>query len=186
MAWAKNLKILLVLLSIIVVSVSFFSGCEAKKPKQAAKQAAKKLESELKFDPAARAAEINPRESLSYTHAGKRDPFKSLIKETTPADRKKKEGIKGLSPLESYDVSSFKLIGIIAAKHGNVAMLVAPGGKGFMVRKGARIGLSGGEVTKINLNSVQVVEMIENYNYRGEIEVIPQTTYLELRKEEER
>ncbi len=185
MAWAKKSDILLLLFSIIVVSALFFPGCEAKKTTPVVKPAAKKMEPELKFDPAARAAEITNRETLSYTHAGKRDPFKSLIKAVAPADRKKKRVTKGLSPLESYDISSFKLIGIVAVKDGNVAMLVAPDGKGFMVRKGTHIGLNNGEVTKINLNSVQIVEMIENYNYRGEIEVTPQTTYLELRKEEE-
>ncbi len=186
MSQAKKLKILPVLLSVIMAFVSFIYGCEAKKPEQTAKLVAKKPEPSLKFDPAARASEIKTRVILSYTHAGKRDPFKSLIKETAPDDSKKKESVKGLSLLESYDVSSFKLIGIISTDDGNVAMLVAPDGKGFMVRKGTHIGLNDGEITQIDLNYVQVVEMIENYTYRGELEVTPQTTYLELRKEEER
>lgn len=169
----------LILLLALLALVAGMGGCKKKGPAKGSRQAAAKQVPVNTFDAAARDAEIKPREILTYRPAGKRDPFKSLIKSTEPL--KKREG-KGLSPLESFDVSGFKLIGIISANRGNFAMLIAPDGKGFTVRKGMHVGLNNGKITRITSNAVEVVEFISNY--RGEL--IPQTTRLELPKEEKR
>jgi len=168
---------MLALLSLVLVLG--LGGCDDK-PAQTRKARARKPQAVKPFDPAEREKQIKPREVLTYSRAGKRDPFRSLIKEVRkPTGRKARR--KGLSPLELYDVTAFKLIGIVRGSGGNMAMLVTPDGKGFTVKAGMHVGLNNGEIKRITADAVEVVEMISNY--RGEM--VPQTVRLELRKEEE-
>lgn len=165
----------------LILALLFFvtgnMGCDNKGPAKGSGKSAATPAPVSSFDAAAKNAEIKPREILTYRRAGKRDPFKSLIKASESLEKR-----EGLSPLESFDVSGFKLIGIVKKGKSYYASLVAPDGKGFTVRRGMRIGLNNGKITRINRDVVEVVELISNY--RGE--KIPQTTRLELQKEEKR
>jgi type IV pilus assembly protein PilP len=97
-----------------------------------------------------------------YDAKGKIDPFVSFVKireyELMQAAKKAKIEKKAATPLETVDVRSLKLIGIINKVGGNsMAMVELPDGKGYLIRPGMTIGLYDGVVTSIG-NEVLVVE----------------------------
>jgi type IV pilus assembly protein PilP len=74
------------------------------------------------------------------------------------AAKKVKQEKKATTPLETVDVRSLKLIGIINKPGGTaVAMVELPDGKGYMIRPGMTLGLYDGVVTSIG-NEMLVVE----------------------------
>lgn len=114
-------------------------------------------------------------EVFLYDKTGKRDPFVSLIAKAQEAPK------KGQTPLESYDVSAIKVLGIVWNNKGYHASIVLPDGKAYTINEGMTIGLHQGKIQKINNNSVVIKELIKDY--RGEIK--PKETILKLREEEE-
>ncbi len=109
----------------------------AEKP-EAAKEVAKKEEPEYTYNP-----------------AGKPDPFKPFI-QLTPT----KVGAKGvpLTPLQRYETTQLKLVAIIAAREGNVALVEDSAGKGYFLKKGTLIGKNDGKVTQILKDRVVIQE----------------------------
>lgn len=63
-----------------------------------------------------------------------------------------------LLPIQSFEVSAFKISGIIAGLTENRALLIDPKGKGYVVQQGMQIGPNDGRITRITSNSVEVVE----------------------------
>lgn len=114
-------------------------------------------------------------EVFIYDKKGKRDPFVSLAIKT---DEKPK---KGQTPLESYDVASIKILGIVWNQKGNFASIVLPDGKAYTLKEGMTIGLHNGKVQKITKNAVIIREQIKDY--KGVLK--PKETTLKLRYEEE-
>lgn len=110
-----------------------------------------------------------------YTAAGKRDPFIPLI---IKADAKPQ---KGLIPIESYEVSEFKLIAILWDKTKYYAVITLPDGKSYTIREGMKLGLHGGKAYKITKDSVIIREQVRDY--KGGLS--PKDTILKLRREEE-
>lgn len=86
----------------------------------------------------------------TYNPVGKRDPFKPFIalesKKTTPT--------APLTPLQRYDVSELKLVGILKGPAGYRALVEDAGGKGFIITKGTLIGRGNGYVKEIHDNRV--------------------------------
>ncbi len=101
----------------------------------------------------------------SYDAQQLRDPFASLIV-------KREERKKGVSPLESYDMEELKLTGVAWDKKGGMALIQAPDGRFYIIRENDRIGFSGGRVTKILKDAVEIKENNKK------------TTYMKLRAEE--
>jgi len=113
--------------------------------------------------------------SYEYIGYGRRDPFTSLIIKKEP-DKK-----KGMLPIESFEVSEFKLIAILWGRGGYYAVVTLPDGKSYTVRENMKLGLHNGKIYKINKDSVIIREQIRNE--RGVMG--PQDTILKLREEEE-
>jgi type IV pilus assembly protein PilP len=63
-----------------------------------------------------------------------------------------------LLPIQSFEVSSFKVAGIIAGLTENRALLIDPKGKGYVVQQGMQIGPNEGRITRITSTSVEVLE----------------------------
>jgi type IV pilus assembly protein PilP len=86
----------------------------------------------------------------TYNPVGKRDPFKPFIalgpKKTAPT--------APLTPLQRYDVSELKLVGILKGQAGYRALVEDAGGKGFIITKGTPIGRGNGHVKEIHDNRV--------------------------------
>lgn len=102
-----------------------------------------------------------------YSAEGKPDPFKSFMDAKLAKAAQKGEGKtnKPASPLERFEVSQLKLVGIIwneERPEKSIAMVELPDGKGFVMKKGARVGLNGGKVITVNKDQVQILEEAED------------------------
>ena len=101
--------------------------------------------------------------TVTYKVEGKIDPFASIFRDGSSvfADQNEKKLIP-LTPIEKVDLSQLKLVGIIRAPSGNKALVEDASGKGFVIKKGARIGINSGRVIKILKNIVIVEEEAES------------------------
>ncbi len=102
-----------------------------------------------------------------YTSEGKVDPFASLI-----SNNHKKASINSsvqtkprriLTPLEKFDFSQIKLVAVVTAASGNIAMVEDSTRKGYTIRIGTYIGRNGGKVVKIENDRVIVREKVKNF-----------------------
>lgn len=121
-----------------------------------------------------------------YEAKNKIDPFVSFVKirefELMQAAKKAKVEKKATTPLETVDVHSLKLIGIISNDSSTpLAMVELPDGKGYLIRPGMTLGLYDGIVTSIG-SGVLVVEedVIDVFG-----EAKKRTINLRLRQEKE-
>ncbi len=120
-------------------------------------------------------------EAITYNPEGRRDPFLSIIVLTKQKVGNKK---KTLNPLENYDVTDFRLLGVVSTgKAGKdyYASVILPDGKAYTIKEGTTLGLYGGKVIDIKSDTVVIREYI--VDYRGQLR--PKDTVLKLRKEEE-
>jgi len=101
--------------------------------------------------------------TVTYKVEGKIDPFASIFRDGSSvfADQNEKKLIP-LTPIEKVDLSQLKLVGIIRAPSGNKALVEDASGKGFVIKKGARIGINSGRVIKILKDSMVVEEEAES------------------------
>ncbi|HAR46898.1 MAG TPA: hypothetical protein DCS42_00500 [Nitrospiraceae bacterium] len=93
----------------------------------------------------------------TYQPKGRRDPFMPLI---VKEQHKKRAN---LPPLERYDISEFKLSGIVWGGFGYNAILEGPDGKGYFIRQGTIIGPNRGVVKSITKTGVVVEEKYKTY-----------------------
>ena len=99
--------------------------------------------------------------STSLDFVSRKDPFKPYV--TEKAQPEKGAGplrTADLLPIQSYEVSKFKVVGIIVGLKENRALVIDPSGKGYVVKKGMLIGDSDGRIEKI---TATVIEIIEKY-----------------------
>ena len=134
----------------LIVLLLFLGGCGGGTPtvplptKGKATPVAKKTTEGKK---AAEQQEVAKQEAeYSYNPMGKPDPFKPFI-QLTPV----RAGARGgpLTPLQRYEISQLKLVAIISAPDGNMALVEDSAGKGFFLKKGTLVGKNDGKVTKI-------------------------------------
>lgn len=120
-----------------------------------------------------------------YDSKNKIDPFVSFVKireyEIMQAAKKVKVDKKAATPLETVDVHTLKLIGIIGTKDKSLAMVEMPDGKGFLIRPGMAVGLYDGVVKSISDNVLVVEEDV--IDVFGEAK--KRTINLRLRQEKE-
>ena len=119
-------------------------------------------------------AETKTSEEYTYRPAGRRDPFAPII------SKQERKSVIG-PPLERYNISEFKLSGIVWGGFGYNAMLEGPDGKGYFVRVGTIIGPNRGVIKKITQNTIVIEEKYKNM--MGEIE--SKEIVVELRKKQE-
>ncbi len=112
----------------------------------------------------------------AYNAAGRRDPFAPII-----MPESKKALVADRPPLERYNITEFKLSGIVWGGFGYNAILEGPDGKGYFVHAGTVVGPNRGVVKKITPTSVVIEEKYKTYT--GETE--RRDTVVELRKPQE-
>ena len=61
-------------------------------------------------------------------------------------------------PIQAFEVSRFKVAGVIAGLRENRALILDPNGKGYVVQQGMQIGNGNGRITKITTSGIEVVE----------------------------
>lgn len=102
-----------------------------------------------------------------YETIDRRDPFTPLVtdKVANTMSGNNNEGI--LTPLQQFSLDQFRLIGVIVGKGQPAAMVAAPDGKGYVLRKGVKIGKNNGVVVSISSSAVVVEE--QNTDFSGAI-----------------
>lgn len=121
-----------------------------------------------------------------YSPTGKRDPFRPLIAMTEgPAEVEEVcEPERPRELLEGYNLMSLKLAGVIQAGDGDAAALIeAPDGKGYTVRRGMYLGKNCGKVVDIRNDYLLIREMIHTPGAKAGV-FEPVETMLKLRPEE--
>lgn len=116
---------------------------------------------------------MTPDTTEFYNPEGKLDPFASLYKEKPAAiptgHQIPLEPKRPLTPLEKVDLSQLKLVAIIRAQSGNVALVEEASGKGYVIKKGTYIGTRSGKVGKILPDRIIVEE--ESEDFSGKVSV---------------
>lgn len=92
----------------------------------------------------------------TYTSVGKRDPFRSFLAELGGGGPIKVNPCP--TPLGRFELEQLKLVAVITGLEDPVAMVQAPNGVGYTVRRGACIGKNGGQVIAVRSGEVVVSE----------------------------
>ena len=127
-----------------------------------------------KTDAKAQAVELNvPKKAAEAPAPDKlkelnRDPFRPMTLRTKVG----KAPRENLSPLERYELSQLKLVGIVWDINEPRAMVEDTGGLGYIVKVGTPIGSNDGKVKAINRNEVVVEEFYsDDYGTRTKRDV---------------
>lgn len=89
-------------------------------------------------------------QNFVYDSTGKRDPFR-------PFDIAPKADDVNKTVLERYDLGQFKLTAVLSGQTPSASVELADG-KGFIVRKGSKIGLNNGEIIDIQPTKIIILE----------------------------
>jgi len=93
-----------------------------------------------------------------YQVEGRRDPFMPLL----AIKGKASLGREFENPLEAYDLFQYQLKGVVIGFGEPKAMLVAPDGKSYILKKGLRIGKSNGVIREITREKILVEERYQD------------------------
>lgn len=99
-----------------------------------------------------------------YNPSGRRDPFLGLLAVKKPVGAQQAQP---QTPLQEYELGQFRLTGVIRNATGPAAMVMAPGGKSYVVKKGVKIGKNGGTIIAIEQDRIVVEERY--YDFAGEL-----------------
>jgi len=98
-----------------------------------------------------------------------RDPFASYLAKATPQGRsttlqanKLRLNNRKREKLEAYDLDALKLVAIFSMGGERVAMVEDTLSKGYIVRRGNRMGKHNGKIEKIDDNTIFLVEQVLN------------------------
>ncbi len=100
--------------------------------------------------------------TYAYSSDGRRDIFKNLLSGNNGKVRKVKK--KVLTPLEKYDISELKLVGVILGALGKRGVLRVTDGKVFSIKVGTPIGKNSGWVKKIEPNKIVIEEPYQDFS----------------------
>jgi len=96
--------------------------------------------------------------AFTYDPTGKRDPFLPFDFTPKGSDNANK------TPLEQYDLAQLKLTAVLGGGAGDVTATVEnAAGKGFIVKKGMKIGINSGEVVDIQPDRLVIVETATDF-----------------------
>ena len=98
------------------------------------------------------------KEEYVYSPAGKRDPFMPFIS----MEKKAMQVKVPITPLQLYDLTDLRLVGVIILPGKKVVMIEDPTGKGYHISEGTLIGKNGGRVVEIRKDEVVVEEKYIN------------------------
>jgi len=140
--------------AILVLAAGLAAACGDKKPapRPAAAPAAP---APVATAPAAATPEKPPPE-WSYSSVGKRDPFRSFLSELEASGQQ--VTTRCATPLGRYEIEQLKLAAVVTGLDDPVAMVQAPTGVGYSVRRGTCIGKNGGVVAAVRSGEVVVSE----------------------------
>jgi len=91
-------------------------------------------------------------DGYSYDPKSRRDPFQALTKAI------KKERELDVPPLQRYQLSDVKILGIVWGGYGYHALVQTPDGKGYSVKEGMLMGTNNGVIKAITDKAIVVSE----------------------------
>ena len=153
----------LILTSLLVIGLS---GCTEEpapapaKPQAVAKPPAKTVPAPVVEE--TQEEQVEPQ--FVYRAEGRRDPFLPLVAIKRPVGPAVDEP---LTPLQQYEIEKYRLIGVIVGMGEPRAMVVAPDGKSYILKKGIKIGKNNGVVLSITRETIQVEE--KYYDFSGSV-----------------
>ena len=163
----------------VLVSMILFAGCGEEIPENSpVPPPAKKAIS----SPPKPVEDSTPAEDVSepappkyrYDPTG-RDPFESLLEVKKPVSSE-----RALTPLQKFDIGQLRLIGVIIGKGDPKAMVVAPDGKSYILKKGIKVGKNDGTVIGVTRDAVVVQERYIDFS--GEVRTVVQEIMLPQRE----
>jgi type IV pilus assembly protein PilP len=92
----------------------------------------------------------------AYSSVGKRDPFRSFLAELETQGGAL--ATRCATPLGKFELEQLGLVAVIVGLEDPVAMVQAPNGVGYTLRRGACIGKNGGIVAAVRSGEVVVTE----------------------------
>jgi type IV pilus assembly protein PilP len=95
----------------------------------------------------------------SYSSTGKRDPFRPYLAELGSSNGPVVTRCN--TPLGQFELEQLKLVAVITGLADPVAMVEAPNGVGYSLRKGACLGKNGGVVAAVRTGEVLVTEWMQ-------------------------
>jgi len=147
----------LLLVVMFTACVAVLTGCEEEPAStQPVKQAAavKPPSAAVPSQPSA-GEEAPAAVKFVYQVEGRRDPFVPLIAtKATIADFE--------NPLEGYDLTQFMIKAVIVGIGETKAMIVAPDGRAYILKKGMRLGKANGVIKEINRERILVEEQYQD------------------------
>ena len=179
---ARNLSFLLLLFTVHCSLFTVLTGCQQQgaPPQPPAAQVKKEA---LQHEAAPLVAETEKKEEKSPPKADEvkppRNPFKTFIVKAT----ERPSVVAPKTPLQRYELEQLKLVAIIWGINSPVAMIEAPDGKGYKIKKGDLVGSREGRVKRIEKDRVIVEERFTEAN--GEVVINEFEIKLPLPKEEE-
>jgi len=108
--------------------------------------------------PAADDKQATAKAEWVYTSVGKRDPFRSYLAEAS-ADNNSLV-TRCPTPLGRFGLEQLKLVAVETGLEDPMAMVEAPNGVGYTVRRGACVGKNGGVVSIVRSGEVIVSEWV--------------------------
>jgi type IV pilus assembly protein PilP len=91
-----------------------------------------------------------------YSSVGRRDPFRSFLAEVRASSNAL--ATRCATPLGRFELEQLKLVAVVTGLEDPVAMVEAPNGVGYAVRRGACIGRNGGTVAAVRTGEVVITE----------------------------
>jgi type IV pilus assembly protein PilP len=91
-----------------------------------------------------------------YSSVGKRDPFRGFLAELEASGAS--PATKCRTPLGRFELSQLKLTAVVTGLADPVAMVEAPNGVGYTLRRGICIGRNGGTVAAVRSGEVVISE----------------------------
>jgi type IV pilus assembly protein PilP len=124
-----------------------------------------------------------PAEDYRYSVQDRRDPLEPLLKEAPPdVLRPKPQPERPLGPLERFDLSALKLVGVVWGELGRKALIKAPDGKSYFATLETYMGKYSGKVIAIENDRLVIEEQYLN----AEDKLVPKTLTLPLRRKDKK
>jgi type IV pilus assembly protein PilP len=92
----------------------------------------------------------------AYSSVGKRDPFRSYLAEL--AESREAAASRCNTPLGRFEIDQLRLVAVVTGLDDPVAMVQAPNGIGYSIRRGACVGRNGGVISAVRSGEVVIQE----------------------------
>ncbi len=156
------------LLTVVLGAAFLLAACHRKEPQPAPPAAAAKPaapQPKPVQKPVSSALALPHPPVTQFDFSSKKDPFKPFVAvkaEPNGSEARERRASREAIPIHSFDVRQFKLIGIITGGRENLAQVVDPKGKGYVLKVGMTIGSNEGRVAAITASGVEVLEQFRD------------------------